>query len=222
MSVLVIAAHPDDETIGMGGTIAKHVQEGDDVYVCILSEGVTSRHKEIERQKECALAATRILGVKETIFLDFPDQRLDGVPLLSIIQPLEACIERVRPHIVYTLHRGDANQDHQVAYRATLVATRPVGNSSIKKVLCYEAPSSTEWGSPFGESAFIPNVFVDIESTIETKIGAMKEYSKTFVSEIRDFPHPRSIEGIVVLAKLRGSQVGLRYAEAFVLIREIR
>lgn len=222
MNVLVIAAHPDDETIGMGGTIARHVEAGDNVYVCILTEGVTARHTEIKVQQECALAATQLLGVKETFFFSLPDQRLDGLPLIEVIRPLEECIRKVSPEIVYTMHRGDVNQDHRAVYNATLVAVRPLENSPVRKVLCYETPSATEWGSPFGEDAFVPNVFVDIETTIARKIEAMQEYSRTHISELKEFPHPRSIEGVRILAQRRGMQVGFKYAEAFVLVRELR
>lgn len=148
MKVLVVAAHPDDETLGVGGTIAKHAELGDEVRVCILTEGATSRHDHVTLQKECASQACQVLGVERVIFCDLPDQRLDALPLLDVIRPLEKCVDEFKPDIVYTHFKEDVNQDHRVAFRATMVATRPVGNNTVKRLLCYETPSSTEWAAP--------------------------------------------------------------------------
>ncbi len=228
MKVLVIAAHPDDEVLGVGGTIAKHVESKDEVYVCILGEGITSRelslkkksqkeknHK-IKKLKNNALEASKILGIKKILFFGLPDQKFDTLPILDIIKKIEKCVKEIKPDIVYTHSETDLNRDHRIVFEASMVATRPLGNG-IKKILSYEVPSSTEWGSPVSKKHFIPNVFINIEKTLEKKLKAMKKYK----SEIRDFPHPRSTEALKALAKKHGVEVGLKSAEAFVLIREI-
>jgi N-acetylglucosamine malate deacetylase 1 len=219
--VLVIGAHPDDEVLGAGGTIARHVQEGDEVCVLILTDGVTSHHNETALQKAAARSACRALGTTDVRFVDLPDQRLDGLPLLEVIRPISAVIKDLRPDVVYTHHRGDANQDHRTAFAATLVATRPFGDNPVQRLLCYEVASSTEWGPPFAEWAFLPTVYVDISQTLETKIRAFEAYRDTFVSEVRVFPHPRSPEGVRVYALHHGIAAGMRAAEAFVLVREL-
>lgn len=218
--VLVIGAHPDDEVLGAGGTIARHVQEGDQVCVLILTDGVTSHHQETALQKAAARNACRTLGTTDVRFVDLPDQRLDGVPLLEVIRPISAVITELRPAVVYTHHRGDANQDHRTAFAATLVATRPFGDTPVQRLLCYEVASSTEWGPPFAEWAFLPTVYVDISQTLEIKVRAFEAYRDTFVSEVKPFPHPRSPEGVRIYALHHGIVAGLRAAEAFILVRE--
>jgi N-acetylglucosamine malate deacetylase 1 len=220
--VLVVAAHPDDETLGAGGTIARHAAAGDEVWVCLLSEGASSRHGEVELQKSCAERACEVLGVHKVVFLDLPDQRLDTYSLLDIIRPIESCLEALQPQVVYTHFMEDVNQDHRIAFRATLVATRPVGGHSVTQVLCFETPSSTEWAAPFPGSVFAPNVFVDITETLPTKLEAMSRYADTHVSEVRPFPHPRSLEALEVYAKRHGVKVGVDAAEPFMLVRETR
>ena len=220
--VLVVAAHPDDETLGVGGTIARHASAGDEVWVCLLSEGVSSRHGEVELQKDCAERACGVLGVHKVVFLDFPDQRIDTYSLLDVIRPIENCIEELRPEIVYTHFKEDVNQDHRIAFRATLVATRPVGGHSVRQVLCFETPSSTEWAAPFPGSVFAPNVFVDITETLSVKLEAMSQYADTHVSEVRPYPHPRSLEALEVYAKRHGVTAGIPAAEPFMLVRETR
>jgi N-acetylglucosamine malate deacetylase 1 len=219
--VLVIGAHPDDEVLGAGGTIARHVQEGDEVCVLILTDGVTSHHNETALQKAAARRACRTLGTTDVRFVDLPDQRLDGLPLLEVIRPISAVISDLRPSVVYTHHRGDANQDHRAAFAATLVAARPVGDNPVQRLLCYEVASSTEWGPPFAEWAFLPTVYVDISQTLEAKVRALEAYRDTFVSEVKPFPHPRSPEGVRAYALHHGIVAGLRAAEAFVLVREL-
>ncbi|MDI6781004.1 MAG: PIG-L family deacetylase, partial [bacterium] len=146
-----------------------------------------------------------------------PDQRMDGIPLLDVVQPIESLIKQIEPEIIYVHHHGDVNQDHRVVFEATMIAARPVKESSVKKILCYETLSSTEWCPPFADRVFNPNVFVDIRGTIEQKLEAFRCYE----SEIREFPHPRSLEALKNAAKQWGSRVGLEYAEAFELIRWI-
>lgn len=219
--VLVIAAHPDDETYGMGGTIAHHVRRGDRVTVLILTDGVTARHSITAPQQAAARQACRALGVEDVRFGGLPDQRLDGMALLEIIRPISALVNELRPQIVYTHHRGDANQDHRAIFAATLVAVRPFGGNPVEQVLCYEVGSSTEWGAPFTEAAFLPTVFVDIDATLEAKLAAVEAYRETFESEVKPFPHPRSPEAVRIYAQQRGVSVGMRTAEAFVLVRQL-
>ena len=154
-------------------------------------------------------------------FAGLPDQRLDSLLLLEVIEPIQQLVNELRPQVVYTHHRGDANQDHRAVFVATLVAVRPFGDNPVERVLCYEVASSTGWGPPFAEWAFLPNVFVDIAATLDTKLRAVDAYLETFQSEVRPFPHPRSHEAVRIYAHQRGVSVGMHAAEAFVLIREL-
>jgi len=227
LKVLVIAAHPDDEVYGVGGTMVKHVQKGDEVYVCMLTEGVTTQyrntmnkislHELIKQKKKESLRAAKILGIKKIFFFDLPDMKLNTIPHPEINQPIEECIATLLPEIVYTHHWGDVNKDHRLAFESTMVAVRPGLKSSIKKVLIYETPSSSEWNAPILTNQFLPNVFVDISDVLDLKIQAMKAYK----SELRPFPHPRSIEAVTTYAKKRGLEVGKEVVECFMLIREI-
>lgn len=219
--VLVIAAHPDDETYGLGGTIARHVRQGELVSVLILTDGVTARHNATERQKAAARQACAVLGVDDVRFAGLPDQRLDGMSLLEVIKPIQELFGELRPKLVYTHHRGDANQDHRTVFAATLVAVRPFGSNPVERVLCYEVASSTEWCPPFTEWAFVPNVFVDVSATLVAKLGAVEAYRETFQNEVKPFPHPRSPEAVRIYAQQRGVTVGMQAAEAFVLVREL-
>jgi N-acetylglucosamine malate deacetylase 1 len=219
--VLVLAAHPDDEALGVGGTMVRHVQKGDRVAVLIMTDGVTARHNVTEPQKEATRKACKILGVEDVYFAGLLDQRLDSMPLIEVIKPISALVEELRPQIVYTHHRGDANQDHRTVFAATLVAVRPFGHNPVEQLLCYETASSTEWGPPFVEWAFLPNIYVDISRTLEIKWSAIEAYRETFQSEIKPFPHPRSPEAIRVYAQQRGVNVGMQAAEAFMLVRQL-
>lgn len=217
MKILVIAPHPDDEILGCGGVIVKYSKKGDDIYLCIVTKAYTPDWTEEflkNRPKEIA-EASKVLGIKKTYFLDFPTVKLDTIPQKELNDKLSKIINEVKPEIVFTCHMGDLNRDHRLVFEATLVATRPNSEHKIKKILSYETPSETEWGRQFKE--FSPNVYEDISEEIEAKIEAMKIYK----SELKEFPHPRSIEGIEVLAKKRGSEAGKNFAEAFILIREI-
>lgn len=219
--ILVVAAHPDDETFGMGGTIARHAQQKDIVSVLFLADGVTARHNMTEPQKTAARNACAALGVEDVRFAGLPDQRLDGMPLLEVIKPIDKVFKEVRPQVIYTHHRGDANQDHRAVAAATMVVVRPLNGSPVERVLCYEVASSTEWAGPFAESAFLPNFFVDIADTLEAKLRAVNAYRETFQSEVKSFPHPRSAEAVRLYAQQRGVTVGRMAAEAFVLVREV-
>jgi len=221
MNILVIAAHPDDEVLGVGGTIARHVDEGDNVFSSILAYGVASRYDEsmVEKQKKKALAAAHILGIKETVFfgLGGAEIRFDELSFRDVIKPIEECISRFKPDIIYTHHRGDSNTDHQVTFKATVSAARTINPFVVKKFLCYETLSSTDQAPPFVEYAFLPNVFINVEKYIEKKLEAMKCYD----IELREYPHPRSLESIKFQAKVWGHKAACNAAEAFVLVREI-
>lgn len=218
MNVLITAAHPDDEVLGVGGTVAKLAQQGERVAVCFLTDGSFARNCDVALHMECAKKACRELGVSRTYFLGFQDQKLDVYPILDINKKLEEVVKEVEPVVVYTHHYGDLNLDHRIACEATLVATRPA-SSPVKKVLCFETLSSTEWGAP-GQFPFTPNVYENIEKTFEKKKRALYHYRETSANEVKEFPHPRSEEAMIALAKLRGSVVGCKMAEAFLLIRE--
>lgn len=221
--VLVVAAHPDDEILGCGGTMALHSQRGDEVYVLILGEGVTSRdeqrdregrEKEIAELKHQVEAANKIVGTKKSFLFDFPDNRFDSLPLLDIIKVIEKVKNEIKPCTIYTHHQGDLNIDHQITFKAVLTACRPLENESVKSIYSFEIPSSTEWSAD-SSKYFIPNYFVNIEESLDKKTNAMKAYT----NEIRDFPHPRSGKALEILAQSRGIISGFKYAEAFMVVR---
>lgn len=217
MDVLVIAAHPDDEVLGVGGTMVKHVSSGDNVYVYIVTDGSSTQYegnsKILEKKKEEAKKANFKLGVKEIIFGNLPDMKLDTIPHVQINKEISKVIEKIKPQIVYTHHYGDLNKDHQEVYKSTLVACRPY-NSSVKELYLYEILSSSEWGEMSVQIK--PMLFQKLtKDELELKIEAMKEYE----SELRDYPHPRSLEGIINLSKFRGQMISKEYAEAFEIVR---
>jgi len=226
MRVLIVVAHPDDEVLGCGGTIARLVKEGHDVYIAILGEGITSRSRERE-QTDFTLIKTlqtqsnqvaKMLGVKDIFMYNLPDNRFDTVPLLDVIKIIEDLIARVTPEIIYTHHGSDLNIDHQIVNRAVLTGTRPMQNGTVKELYAFEVPSSTEWAFQSLGLSFYPNVFVNISDTLDIKIKALSCYK----SEVRVFPHPRSPESIKAIACRWGSVVGYEAAEVFELIRSIR
>jgi len=223
--ILIIAAHPDDEILGCGGTAAKLAQSGNEIYILILGEGKTSRgigkesfEKEIEELNIEIKNANQIIGIKEIFTTNFPDNRFDEIPLLDIVKKIEKIKDKIQPEIIFTHHYGDMNVDHQQTHKAVLTATRPMKEECVKEIYAFEVPSSTEWNGFSKETAFIPNVFVDITETIDLKIKAMAEYK----SELREYPHPRSLQHIKELAKVNGTKVGLEYSENFMLIRQIK
>lgn len=222
--VLVVAAHPDDEVLGCGGVIAWHAARGDEVSVLIVAEGLTSRLPQPRRDDAspaladlaaAARAANDALGVRRLRLLGQPDNRLDGVELLSLVQQVEAEAADWQPQIVYTHHAGDVNVDHRVLNQAVVAACRPLPGQRVHTLLFFEVPSSTEWQPPASAAAFAPDWFVDIEAHWPAKRAALEAYA----SELRDFPHPRSIEAVEHLAAWRGASVGCRRAEAFMLGR---
>lgn len=216
MKVLIIAPHPDDEVLGCGGTISKHAKQGDSVYLCIVTKGYTPDwSKEFLRNRPLEIEkSSEILGIKKTYFLDFPAVKLDTIPQAKLNDAISEVVNEVNPDVLFIPHKGDLNRDHRLVFESCLVATRPV-NHKLKRILSYETLSETEWGQEI--EPFIPNVYVDISETFDNKIESMKAYK----SEIRQYPHPRSLEAIEALAKKRGSEIGTNFAEAFILIREI-
>ena len=224
--VLVIAAHPDDEILGCGGSIARHTEAGDLVEVLIVSTGITSRNKtfsdnsndeELASLKLCAEKANKIIGVESLHFLDYPDNRLDSIQRLDLIKDLEENINSFQPKIIYTHNSGDLNIDHRIVCDAVVTACRPYPNQVVKTILSFEVASSTEWQPPGKNELFQPNWFVDISNQLAKKLKALEEYD----SEMRDWPHARSIRAIDYQAKLRGSQLGVNAAEAFKLLRKL-
>ncbi len=218
MNILVIAAHCDDETLGVGGTMARLAEQGHNIYVANISNRAENHELDMKRVKELRYSLERacsILGVKDIFHGDLVDETLDH-SLVEVIKPIEKATEKFNPQVVFT-HNYDVNQDHRAIFEASLVAYRTLWNGAVKKVMFYEVPSSTEQVPPRAEWAFIPNVFINIEPWLSKKIDAMAEYP----SEIDDFPYPRSTTGILTLARYRGMAVHLEAAEAFMLKREI-
>ncbi len=225
MTTLVIAAHPDDEVLGCGGTIKRLTSEGEDVYIAILGEGITSRYNDREIADQSLIdalnanskAVAEYLGAKDLFMYGLPDNRFDMVPLLDIVKIVETLVEKLQPTTVFTQHGGDLNIDHVQTYRSVLTATRPMKGSSIKNVYSYQVASSTEWAFQQFAPKFEPNLFVDISNTIEDKIHGIQMYE----SEVRAFPHPRSPEALRSQARYFGSMTGLDFAEAFCIIRQV-
>jgi LmbE family N-acetylglucosaminyl deacetylase len=221
-TVLIVAAHADDEVLGCGGTIARHTAEGDAVYAVFLADGVTSRLNsekvDLTERENAAAIAHRILGIQEAHYLGFPDNRLDSVPLLDVVQSLEAVVEKLRPEVIYTHHRGDLNVDHRIAHEAVLTVCRPQPGHFVREVYAFEIMSSTEWLSPVAEY-FTPQMFVEIPLLmLNKKIEALSAYEL----EMRAAPHSRSLEHIKALATHRGMSAGVVAAEAFMVIRSIK
>ncbi len=218
---LIIAAHPDDEALGCGGTAARLVKERHEVYTVILGEGITSRDDtrqrgkrdaEIARLKQQIHEANQVLGVKEVFIYDFPDNRFDTVPLLDIVKVIEKVKEKVSPHILFTHFENDLNIDHQIVYRAVMTASRPLPGETVKEIYSFEVLSSTEWCFPL---TFSPDCFFDITQTIDIKTAALEKYR----DELKEYPHSRSIKGMRLNAEQWGMKTGVSYAEAFKVVR---
>lgn len=223
--ILVVAAHPDDEVLGCGGTMAKLAAEGKQVEVLILGEGAASRSTvkdeqvmgEIARLQRDARKAAEILGVHKVHFAALPDNRFDTVPLLDVIKHIEMLVDELKPELVFTQHGGDLNVDHEVTFRAVMTAVRPMQGDGLRALYAYEVASSTEWAFQRFSPVFRPSLFVDISTFMEQKIAAMGAYEQ----ESRPAPHPRSPEVLRAMATVRGSVVGIAAAEAFETIWEI-
>lgn len=224
--VLVIAAHPDDEVLGAGGTIAKYVAEGAEVKVLIVTDGSTSQYRDdpklqeiLEEKKKETRNAMDILGVSEVLYGGMPDMKLDMTEHILVNQSIERVIEEFQPNIVFTHYHGDVNLDHQCVSRSTLVACRPVVDQCVRELYAYYVPSSTDWNVQNNINTFTPNVFVDISGECaEKKYRSMACYS----TELRDYPHPRSIEALRVMDQANGIHVGMNAAECFVGYRVMR
>jgi LmbE family N-acetylglucosaminyl deacetylase len=226
MNILIIASHPDDEILGCGGSIARHVEAGDTVHTLILGQGATSRctsrasrqaSMSVKRLQTQARKAADVLGVSSVSFGDLPDQRFDTLPLLEITQMIESHIRLVAPNVIYTQFVADLNLDHHIVARAVATATRPISRLAVR-VLSFEVLSSTEWAFGTTGRGFSPNVFTNLERRhMDLKLEAMRCYA----DELRDWPHPRSLQGIEALAEVRGCTIGHPWAEAFELLREV-
>lgn len=226
MNILIVVAHPDDEVLGCGGSIAKWVKGGHEVHVLIMAEGATSRDKHRDRASrketlsilaQSAKRAAEVLSVETIKLRDYPDNRMDSVDLLDIVKTIEERIEQLQPAMVVTHHASDLNIDHQITNQAVMTACRPQPGHSVKRILSFEVPSATEWQSPTINNPFIPNWFEDISDTLELKVKALDVYK----SEMREWPHARSIKAVDYLAKWRGATVGCEAAESFMLVRNI-
>lgn len=222
--ILVIAAHPDDEVLGMGGTIIKMVNMNCEVNVLIVTDGSSSQYRDevdlqkiIDDKKKETLACARKLGVKNVYYGNLPDMKLDCTPHIVINKEIEKLVERLQPDTIFTHFWGDVNVDHQQVYKSTLVAVRPVMGQVVKELYCYRVPSSTEWTPCKADTMFVPNVFVDIKEEADLKYRAFAEYS----TELREYPHPRSVQHLKELDIARGLEVGQGPTETFVLLRRL-
>lgn len=219
-SVLVVAAHADDEVLGCGATIKKHVDSGDQVTIIFMTDGVGSRSIEATEAAKRNLAkeeALEVLGVGTQYQFDFPDNAMDLVPLLEVVKGVESVIDNIKPQIIYTHFHADLNVDHRICFDAVMTATRPVPNQCVKEIYGFEVLSSTEWQIK-PDMAFKPQMYVDVSDCFEAKITALKAYN----DEMRDNPHSRSFEHVEVLGKHRGYSVGVKYAEAFMAYRILK
>lgn len=225
--VLVVCAHPGDEILGCGATLARHVRQGDEVRVMVMGDGWTSRVKSVEKAKDVVnldviedqgRAALDVIGVKQVEYLRFPDNRFDSVPLLELVKAIEKVKRQFVPDVLYTNSPFDLSIDQQRTSRAVVTAFRPQPGDNRTEILCFEVPSSTEWNTQEGAGVFAPNYFVDVAATLELKINAFQCLS----SEVRPWPHPRSAEAIEHQAKSRGASVGVGAAETFMLLRVVK
>jgi len=216
MKVLVIAPHPDDEVLGCGGTVAKYALRGDEIHLLIVTDAYPpdwSEDYRIRKEKEIK-ASNAILGIGSTVSLGYPTVKLDTVPQKELNDAISGVVRDVMPELAFIPHRGDLNRDHRIVFESALVALRPV-TGACRKILSYEVPSETEWGRAI--APFVPDAYADITGTIEVKLRAMETYR----TEARDPPHPRSTDTLRALARRRGSEIFVTYAEAYSLIREI-
>lgn len=218
--VVVLGAHPDDEILGAGGTLARHVEDGHEVHAIVVADGASSRASDemrIALEKDAARAAEAI-GFTSIRLESLPDQRLDTVPFIDLTQIIESILDDMEPDVVYTHFPGDVNFDHGLVARATWTACRPYARPQLRRFAVFETPSSTEWAWPVNDSSLQPNHFVDITETLDKKIAAMECYQ----SELRDYPHPRSSRSLRERAAFWGSQVGRLAVEPFRILRDVQ
>ncbi|MBN2752910.1 MAG: PIG-L family deacetylase [Rhodospirillaceae bacterium] len=224
-TILVVAAHADDEVLGCGATMAKHAINGDTVHILILADGVTARddhyapktrHSEIAAREDAARNAALCLGACTPTFCNFPDNRCDTVPFLDIVKAVEARIATIQPDIIYCHHGNDLNIDHRIVHNAVLTACRPLKESTVRAIYAFETASSTEWEPTHAGQLFRPTRFVDISAHTTAKLTALQAYD----IEMRPFPHPRSAQALEAQWMMRGAQSGMNAAEAYVVIRE--
>lgn len=222
--VLVIAAHPDDEVLGMGGTIAKLSNEGKEVHLLIVTDGSSSQYRDatnleeiIDSKKKETQKAAELIGIKMITYGELPDMKLDVTPHITLNKIIEQAIDRIKPDTVFTHFWGDVNKDHQAVYESTLVAVRPLDGQVVKELYCYSVPSSTEWNPCKPDTMFMPNTYVEIEEYKEKKYEAMLAYS----TELREYPHPRSVEHLKQLDIAIGLQVGMKASESFICLRKL-
>jgi LmbE family N-acetylglucosaminyl deacetylase len=221
MNILVIAPHPDDETLGCGGALLKHKQAGDQIHWVIVTRGYEPAwSKEVLDRKENEIRRVAdAYGFNHVIRLDLPTIKLDTLPLGDVMDSLNKAINEIRPACVYLNHSGDVHSDHRVIFDATLSVLKPFNSAKqgVKRILSYETLSSTDAMPPGVARSFVPNVFIDVSGFIEKKLEIMSLYE----SEVQPYPLPRSIETLRALGRVRGATIGVEYAEAFMLVREI-
>lgn len=222
--VLIIGAHPDDEVLGMGGTISRLSTDGVEVHLLIVTDGSTSQYRGTEdidriinKKKKETEKAAEIIGIKTIMYGELPDMKLDVTPHTTINKTIETAIDVIKPDTVFTHFWGDVNKDHQAVYESTLVAVRPLAGQVVKELYCYSVPSSTEWNTCRQDTMFLPNYYVEIENFKEKKYEAMQAYA----TELRDYPHPRSIQHLRELDVSVGLQVGLKATESFICLRKL-
>ena len=215
MKILIFAPHNDDEVLGAGGTLSKFANQGNDVFVCEVTSG--ENKVIVDKIKSEALKAHAIIGVKQTFFLDLPVVAINQVPVSEINEKMLEIVKIVDPEIAFIPHKGDIHTDHVEVAKSAMVALRPVTAPNLKAIYAYETLSETEWNIPSVENVFIPNVWSDISNYLDIKLQAMNCYQ----TQIKEFPHPRSLEAIEALAKYRGSNICVKYAESFMLIRSL-
>lgn len=220
-NILIVAAHADDEALGCGGTIAKHVENGDEVNVVFIADGVSSRSEsnteDLDRRMAAASRAHDILGINKSEYLGFPDNKLDSIALISIVNPLEILVNDLKPQIIYTHHYGDLNIDHRITHQAVMTCCRPTPENTVSEIYTFEVMSSTEWNTP-SINPFVPQMYVDIGDYLNIKLSALEAYDE----EMRNSPHSRSIEHLQALAIHRGHCCGIKAAEGFMVERIIK
>ena len=219
MKILVIAPHPDDEVLGCGGTIKKYADAGEEVYLCIVTRNFSPEWTdELQKEREKEVENVRkILGIKKVFFLNLPNTKLDTIPQKEINDAILKCIKEVGAEVLYIPYYGDVHKDHRLIFEAAMVAARPKVGYTVKKILCYEVISETDWAFHYFKDVFSPNVYVDISKTLNEKIKAILCYKMEMTKEYYSF----DTEGVKVLARKRGIDAGINLAEAFVLVRDI-